>query len=214
VKSNEQPARETSAGTRGRPSPEMTRLRQARLLEIARCTFVRRGYHATTMADVAAAAGVTKRTLYAWHADKEALFRACVEAGAARFPRLEPNADERPEIVLERYVIELHEELSREESYGIGLLFMREAAEFPELGGSVRRGYLDYLIEPLALYLRRHHLEEDETQERAMLFVAMALSPLHNKMLMGMPLPDAHDVRKHARRCVEIMFGRGRALVD
>jgi AcrR family transcriptional regulator len=75
------------APRRGRPSPESTRQRMAHLLEVARDIFVRRGYRATTMDEVATAAGVTKRTLYAWHRDKEALFRACIVAGAERFPR-------------------------------------------------------------------------------------------------------------------------------
>lgn len=194
-------------GRRGRPSAESTRLRMAHLLEVARGIFVRRGYRATTMDEVAAAAGLTKRTLYAWHADKEALFRACVMLGAERFPRIEPGEGEDPRAALERYVLELHQELTREDSYGMGALFLREAAEFPELAGSIQRGHFDFMIAPLAAYLRKLGLEEADSTERTMLFVAMALSPLHNAMLVGMDLPDSTGVAAHARRCVSIFLG-------
>lgn len=198
---------------RGRPSAEATRARQSHLLEVARGIFVRRGYRAATMDEVAAAAGVTKRTLYAWHRDKEALFRACVLIGAERFPRLAPEGGGADGLgaVLERYVIDLHTELTREDSLGMGLLFQREAAEFPELAASIQRGHLDYLVAPLAAVLRRHGLEEPGSTERTMLFVAMALSPLHNTMLVGLPLPDAGGIAAHAARCVAIFLGGSRA---
>lgn len=201
-----------TAARRGRPPAEATRRRQAHLLEVARGIFVRQGYRATTMDEVAAAAGVTKRTLYAWHRDKEALFRACVLLGAERFPRLAPERLEGEGLraVLERYVLDLHDELTREDSYGMGALFQREAAEFPELAASIQRGHLDYLVAPLAAFLRHHGLEDEGSVERTMLFVAMALSPLHNAMLTGLPLPDAAGARAHARLCVAIMLDGGR----
>lgn len=233
VRSQQPIAEDTTAaaasGRRGRPSAETTLARQAHLLEVARGIFVRRGYRATTMDEVAAAAGVTKRTLYAWHRDKEALFRACVMLGAERFPRLAPEimepqivapdgpAGEGPDnptlrAVLERYVFDLHNELTREDSYGMGVLFQQEAAEFPELTLSIQRGHIDYLVAPLAEFLRLYGLEEANSVERTLLFVAMALSPLHNAMLAGIPLPDAKGARDHARRCVEIFLNGSHAV--
>ena len=161
------------------------------------------------MDEVAAAAGLTKRTLYAWHDDKKALFHACVMAGGARFPSLQLDQKSDPFGALEQYVVALHNELAKEESYGMGMLFIREAHNFSELSEAMQRGYLDYLIKPLADFLRQHGLEEDGSMERTMLFVAMALSPLHNKMLVGLPLPSAEEVSAHARRCTQIMLNSG-----
>ncbi|MFN3552980.1 MAG: TetR/AcrR family transcriptional regulator [Novosphingobium meiothermophilum] len=185
----------------------------AHLLDVAREIFVRRGFRATTMDEVAAAAGVTKRTLYAWHRDKEALFRACIIAGAERFPRLEPEVDGKEGLsaALERYVVELHTEMSRETSYGLGNVFVREPGDDPDLGAVMRRAYFDYLIEPLAAFLRRHGLEDEGQSERALLFVAMALSPLHHTMLVGVPLPLPEAIWDHARRCVGVFLGGSRA---
>lgn len=184
----------------------------ANLLEVARGIFVRRGYRATTMDEVAAAAGVTKRTLYAWHRDKEALFRACIIAGAERFPRLEPEVDGKEGLsaALERYVADLHTEMSRETSYGLGNLFVRESGDGPDLGDVMQRAYFDYLIDPLAAFLRRHGLEREGRTDRAMLFAAMALGPLHHTMLVGVPLPSPAEIKAHARRCVEVFLGGSR----
>ena len=195
------------SGRRGRPSAETTQRRMAHLLEVARGIFVRRGYRATTMDEVAAAAGVTKRTLYAWHADKEALFRACVMVGAERFPRLAPDGEGDLAGALQRYVVDLHNELARADSYGMAALFLREASEFPELAASIQRGHFDYMVEPLAAFLRSHRLEEPDSSERTLLVLAMALSPLHNAMLVGMTLPTPAEVEHHARRVVGIILG-------
>ncbi len=198
---------------RGRPSAATTQSRMAHLLETAREIFVSRGYRGTTMDDVAAAAGITKRTLYAWHTDKESLFRACVLLGAERFPRLEPDIElhgQSLHAALEHYVLDLHKELTQPDSYGMGALFLREANEFPELAASIQRGHLDFMIAPLAAFLRRHRLEAAGSVEQTMLFVAMALSPLHNAMLVGMALPDAEASQAHAKRCVGIFLGGAR----
>lgn len=182
----------------------------AHLLEVARSIFVKRGYRAATMDEVASAAGITKRTLYAWHSDKESLFRACVMLGAERFPRLSPEPADDLTTALERYVVALHSELVREDSYGMGALFLREAGDFPELAGSIQRGHFDFMINPLASFLRENRLEEEKGVDRTMLFVAMALMPLHNTMLVGMPLPDTAQVAAHARRCVGIFLNGSR----
>lgn len=202
------PKEKTPTARRGRPSAEQTRLRMAHLIGVARTIFVARGYRLTTMDEVAAAAGITKRTLYAWHRDKAALFRACVVAGAERFPGLTPASDNDGDVrgALERYVMALHGELTREDSFGMGMLTLRESAEFPELVEAVQRGHLDYMVEPLARWLRGHGLEAADSVERTMLFLAMALSPMHNTMMVGLPLPGRDDLARHAVRCVALFL--------
>lgn len=199
------------AARRGRPSAAATDARRAGLLDVARGIFARRGYRATTMDEVAAAAGITKRTLYAWHADKQALFRACVIAGAERFPRLVPAGGGAVADVLEGYVIALNRELAREDSYGMGTLFMREAGEFPELAEAIQRGHQDYLVEPLAAFLRCHRLERPGSTVQAALFLALALAPLHDAQLLSAALPGNEALSAHAARCVAL-FIRGASL--
>lgn len=61
------------------PDPRVIRSRAA-VIEAATTLFLRLGYGATTMDDVAKAAGVSKRTIYNNFTDKEALFREVVLA--------------------------------------------------------------------------------------------------------------------------------------
>ena len=57
--------------------PRVIRTRAA-VVDAARTLFLRQGYAGTTMADIAAQAGLTKRTLYNNYADKDALFTQIV----------------------------------------------------------------------------------------------------------------------------------------
>ena len=182
----------------------------AHLLQVAREIFVRQGYRATTMDEIAAAAGLTKRTVYAWHRDKAALFRACVLAGAARFPTLIIADGADIGAALRHYVEELHLELAAEDSFGMGVLFLREALEFPELVEPVQRGFFEFLVDPLAERLREHGLEDIGSNQRTLLFAAMALAPIHNALLVGLRLPSAAEASAHARLCVDVFLNGSR----
>jgi AcrR family transcriptional regulator len=64
--------------------------RRRQLLDVARQEFASRGFHATAMDDVAAAAGVTKPVLYQHFRSKRALFVELLEdVGAQLIERLE-----------------------------------------------------------------------------------------------------------------------------
>jgi len=195
-----------TTGRRGRPSPTDIRRRTANLLRVARSEFVRNGYRRTTMARIAAAAGVTKRTLYLWHADKAALFRACVIEGAQRFPVIDAPADEPIDLTLGRYFSELICELTSEDSNAMGRLFLREGSEFPEMAPIIERGFNDYIVSPLAEYLRRHGLEKADATQRTELLVMMALAPVHNELLLGRTMPDATAARAHVKFVVQFFL--------
>ncbi|RJF91213.1 TetR/AcrR family transcriptional regulator [Sphingomonas cavernae] len=78
-------------GRAGRPTREQAQARQAELLDIALDMFLDRGFELTTMEGVAAAVGMTKRTIYARYEDKAALFLATVERAIER-TRMSPAA--------------------------------------------------------------------------------------------------------------------------
>jgi TetR/AcrR family transcriptional regulator, mexJK operon transcriptional repressor len=68
----------------GRPTPEQSEARRAELLDTALDMFLERGFEQTTMEGVAAAVGMTKRTVYARYTDKAALFIATVQRAIER----------------------------------------------------------------------------------------------------------------------------------
>ncbi|WP_308286348.1 TetR/AcrR family transcriptional regulator [Actinomycetospora endophytica] len=79
----------------------MTRLpaqqRRPQIVAAARRLFAQRGYDATTTREIAAAAGVSDALIYRHFPGKEALLRAIVDDGVARFSELDPGAPSGPE---------------------------------------------------------------------------------------------------------------------
>jgi AcrR family transcriptional regulator len=71
-----------------RPAPAFQRLprsvRERQIVDAAVAVFARRGYHATTVDDVADAAGISKPMVYAYVGTKEELFIACMRRESER----------------------------------------------------------------------------------------------------------------------------------
>ena len=69
----------------GRPTREQAELRHEELLDRALELFLENGFELVTMEAIAAAVGMTKRTVYARYEDKRALFRAAVQRAIERW---------------------------------------------------------------------------------------------------------------------------------
>ena len=70
---------------RGRPVNEQAREeRMAQILDGARNCFVQRGFHASSIAEIGAAAGVSVANIYQYFPSKEALIAALIEVDLAR----------------------------------------------------------------------------------------------------------------------------------
>ena len=183
----------------------------AEVLKVARQEFVRNGYRATTLESIAAAAGVSKRSLYLWHADKAALFMACVREGADRFPQLKIHAGADVRAALHDYATALVRELTSEFSFGMGMLLLREGRDFPELQAAASQNMVQFMIEPLAEYLRQHGLEDENSTARARLLITMILGEMHSSMLVGDPLPDEARIEKYAELVVDVFLNGSKA---
>ncbi|MBO0852833.1 MAG: TetR/AcrR family transcriptional regulator, partial [Nocardia sp.] len=68
----------------GRPTREQAQARHEQLLDTALDLFLDNGFEQTTIEAIAAALGMTKRTVYARYRDKPALFRAAVQRAIER----------------------------------------------------------------------------------------------------------------------------------
>lgn len=133
------------------PTPDLRRRRKdARPAELAAAAlrlFVDRGYMATRLDDVAAAAGVSKGTLYLYYPGKEALFRAVIEEGMVAALSLAEHevaafrgsaAD-----LLHALLIGWWERIGGTPLAGVTKLIISESRNFPEVAQYYREQVLD-----------------------------------------------------------------------
>src|SRR5262245_38515921 len=69
----------------GRPTRAQAEQRHEELLDLALELFLEKGFELVTIDSIAAAVGMTKRTMYARYADKRALFKAAVQRAIDRW---------------------------------------------------------------------------------------------------------------------------------
>jgi AcrR family transcriptional regulator len=186
---------------RGRPSPDQTRQRQHAVIAAARYEFIEKGYRATAMQAIAARAGVSKRSLYLWHADKAALFRACIADGVEQLdlPSLDRETD--LERGLSLFAAALLSALSAEPAFGMGALLMHEGRDFPELSRAVEQGHARMLA-PLVAFLDRHGAQDGA--RLAHLFESVLLSDLQQRMVLGQPAPSPQEATVSVQDAVRL----------
>lgn len=120
--------------------PAHRRRKEARPAELTAAAlelFVERGYAATRLEDVAAAAGVSKGTLYLYFDSKEALFKAVVREGLlpalAEGEALVQGFSGTSEELLREVVMGMWELIGAQRIGGIPKLIFAEARNFPEI---------------------------------------------------------------------------------
>jgi AcrR family transcriptional regulator len=128
--------------------------RQARLLEAALLVFSRDGYAGATMDAVAAAAGMTKPTLYQYFPSKEALFSAMLLG--KRDAMLE--VFERPDGLdmvptLWRFAWAYADTVMRPDLLALARLIIGEVQRFPELGRAYQASGPDQVLRGVMRYL-------------------------------------------------------------
>ena len=87
---------ETELLTQGGGLSDRSRRKRAQIIQAAGTLFLEAGYGATSMDAIAAKAGVSKRTVYAHFANKEALFIAIMDRRCTELSGLDPDAAETP----------------------------------------------------------------------------------------------------------------------
>jgi TetR/AcrR family transcriptional regulator, mexJK operon transcriptional repressor len=133
------PASETAPWTAnpkaGRPTGDELERRKQKIMQVATALFVKNGYAATSLVDIAKSAGAATRTLYQHFGDKEALFRQVMFARdtAAVLPPPQIQAGESLFDIVSKtanYVLEVS---LRPTTVDLMRLTIAESARFPEL---------------------------------------------------------------------------------
>ncbi|MDJ0322182.1 TetR/AcrR family transcriptional regulator [Cryobacterium sp. PH31-AA6] len=113
---------------RGRPTEEERVERRTQILEAALPVFLEHGFGATTVDQLAAAARVTKRTLYSYFGNKAGVFTEMQRRLAAMVSGDTPAHDTLASLAT-RIVLRLHSA----EMIGLHRLVIAESLRFPEL---------------------------------------------------------------------------------
>ena len=130
------PAAESRPKNRaGRPTQDELQRRKSKIMQVAEALFIRHGFAATTIVEIASGAGVATRTVYEHFGDKEAIFRSVALAGqkANVFPP--PMIDESSTLnevimALAKYAFEV---AYRPGAVDNRCLLVGESKRFPEL---------------------------------------------------------------------------------
>jgi TetR/AcrR family transcriptional regulator, mexJK operon transcriptional repressor len=172
--------------------------------EAAAALFLEKGYQATSMDDIAAAAHISKQTIYTHFTDKEALFADLVLSNADRVDEFMPNlvhavrdaADVRSALhQLARSYIHI---VGQPEVIRLRRLVIGESGRFPEVARAYYEKVLQRMYSALADLLselgERGDLRLDDPVLAAHQFAWLILGvPLDRGMFLGAddPMPEA-----------------------
>lgn len=200
--------------------PRVVRSRAA-VIEAARTLFLRKGYAGTTMEDVAALAGLTKRTVYNNYADKQALFTQIVVetiAYAEEFAR-----GLRGEFTVGVTAATLGTSLDnlgrrlalaivRPEVIALRRLLIGEAREFPALAAEYFDRSPGHVLEVLAAGFERLGriglLQVADARQAAAQFAYLVAGPPLDRAVLVGTTPPKEQVIFCAREGVETFLAR------
>ena len=193
----------------------------AAILEAAKRLFTTQGFDGTSMDQIAAAAGVSKLTVYSHFGDKESLFAAGAKAFCEQqLPGtlFEPH----PEIPLRERLMQIARAFfamisSPEAVAGHRILCAPQVVETPMPQMAWDAGP-QRVTDAVANVLRHHvdagELEIDDVQRAASQFLCLAKGELHARMVFGCDLdPPAYLVEAQLEAAVDVFlraYGTGR----
>ena len=206
----------TATRTRGRPRVRSDDQTRRIIVEAARGVFARSGYAGASMDEVAAEAGVSKKTLYRLIPTKADLFQATITERIERFiVALDEDALTRMPLVpaLERIMTEYGLLTLSDDVVAVQRLVIAESERFPELASGFHK---DAVVTTQAILVRclerqrdaGHVVLEDCLEAAGMLRGMMAMEPQRAMMLAGARALSGTEVVDRAKRCVRI-FVRG-----
>jgi len=178
---------------RGRPTADERRRRETEILTAALGVFLSCGYGASTLDELAAAAQVTKRTLYAYYGDKAGLFAAMVRDLAAAVSLDAASDRDTLETLAARIVSRLHSD----ELVGLHRLVIAESTRFPELAQTLHSSGDARHIARLGEHLRAERGPASEPLAEPLF--SLLLGERHRRRLLGIdPPPTPAQAAAHA----------------
>ncbi|MGC2128553.1 MAG: TetR/AcrR family transcriptional regulator [Candidatus Aquilonibacter sp.] len=177
-----------------------------RILAAAFAAFTKGGFAATSTAEIAARAHVSKRELYALVGDKQAMLTACISARARRLhmPAELPVVRDRStlEQVLVSYGAQLVREVSEPTVIAAFRLAIAEAPRAPEVAetlDSIARETRRVALQSIMAQAKKLGLLKGSPPDLARLFAALLFGDLHVSLLLGVAKPPSpREIEKRA----------------
>jgi len=197
-----------------RPKQERGQARRALLVEAASELFLERGYEATSLDEIIARAGGSRRNVYEWFGGKEALFAAVVENGCAQILEslIVPdfaNVEPRPALVSigQRFM----KALTEPRMLGLYRVIVAEGGRFPELGRAIfnfgpKQGY-ERLAANLRAWDDQGRISVRDPDMAARLMLEMMKGDMHMRLLFEPEnQPDANEINYQVELAVDIIL--------
>jgi TetR/AcrR family transcriptional regulator, mexJK operon transcriptional repressor len=178
---------------RGRPTADERRRREGEILDAALGVFLKTGYGSSTVDELAAAAQVTKRTIYAYYGDKAEVFAAMVRYLAAAVSLDAARDHDTLETLAARIVVRVHSD----ELVGLHQLVIAESTRFPELALVLHANGDARHVARLAEHIRAERGPAREPLAEPLF--SLLLGEKHRRRLLGIdPAPTPAQAAAHA----------------
>jgi AcrR family transcriptional regulator len=185
---------------RGRPTADERRTRETEILTAALDVFLRTGYGATTVDELAAAAQVTMRTLYTYYGDKAEVFAAMVRQLASAVSLDAASDRDTLETLAARIVGRLHSD----ELVGLHQLVIAESTRFPELALILHSSGDARHVARLAEHIRAERGPALEPLAEPLF--SLLLGERHRRRLLGIdPPPTPAQAAAHADTALALL---------
>lgn len=197
-------------------SPVPEEVRRHSLCEAAAAVFLRDGYAAASVDDIARVAGMSKRTLYRFFASKAALFEATISAALAPL-HLDTALEREPDVrvALTGILEAAGRHLLARRATGIFRLVIAEVQRSPELAETSHRVLVSRgasaLQRRIATEMRAGGLWPGDAEATARMLYGMALGPTQIRMLLGVrDVPPPEEIAALAQDAVAVFLNGAR----
>jgi AcrR family transcriptional regulator len=195
---------------RGRPPAGTSAAHREVILDAVFELLAERGYQGTTMAAVAARAGSSKETLYAWFGSKQGLFTALIRrqaeaANQAVAAALDGDGGHDPAATLTAFATNLLMLLLGERSVALNRAALAEPdGELAAVLLAQGRHRTGPIVEAyLARLAAEGHLGIDDPADAFQLLYGLVIRDLQIRVLLGEPPPGPDALAEQARVAVE-----------
>lgn len=188
--------------------------KRARILQAAKSIFLKMGYHATNMNQIAKEAGVTKLTVYNHFQDKNNLFMCAIEESceeSIRAKQFQLTADSDFKQALRLMCQRALSIIYLPEALKLDCLLFELAAEqspltrqfFDASHTRMSHVWCDFFAQAIAFKF----IQADELLKQTELIISLMLGIRHQQVLLGLaPVPTADEIDQMIEHAIEIFL--------